>query len=59
MTLAEVPTAELLEVLLINSVAPFVLAARLKPLMLRARTGAVHVVFTKYLRSVSERLKSD
>ncbi|MBI3856948.1 MAG: SDR family NAD(P)-dependent oxidoreductase, partial [Planctomycetes bacterium] len=41
MTLAEVPTAELLEVLLINAVAPFVLAARLKPLMLKARSGDV------------------
>jgi NAD(P)-dependent dehydrogenase (short-subunit alcohol dehydrogenase family) len=44
MTLAEVPTAELLEVLLINAVAPFVLASRLKPLLLRAGTRASHVV---------------
>ncbi len=31
MTLAEVPTPELLEVHLVNAVAPFILAARLKP----------------------------
>ena len=31
----EVPTVELLEVQLVNSIAPFLLNARLKPLMLR------------------------
>jgi NAD(P)-dependent dehydrogenase (short-subunit alcohol dehydrogenase family) len=36
LTLAEVPTLELLEVLLVNATAPFVMAARLKPLMLRS-----------------------
>jgi NAD(P)-dependent dehydrogenase (short-subunit alcohol dehydrogenase family) len=35
--LAEVPTLELLEVLLVNATAPFVMTGRLKPLMLRAR----------------------
>jgi NAD(P)-dependent dehydrogenase (short-subunit alcohol dehydrogenase family) len=44
MTLAEVPTVELLEVQLVNAVAPFVLNARLKPLMLRDRTFDKHVV---------------
>jgi NAD(P)-dependent dehydrogenase (short-subunit alcohol dehydrogenase family) len=44
MALAEVPTIELLEVQLVNAVAPFVLAARLKPAMLRARTRDQHVV---------------
>jgi NAD(P)-dependent dehydrogenase (short-subunit alcohol dehydrogenase family) len=34
--LHEVPTLELLEVLLVNATAPFVMTARLKPLMLRA-----------------------
>ncbi|HUL59654.1 MAG TPA: SDR family NAD(P)-dependent oxidoreductase [Anaeromyxobacteraceae bacterium] len=34
--LDEVPTLELLEVLLVNATAPFVMTARLKPLMLRA-----------------------
>ncbi len=42
--LAEVPTWELLEVHLVNAVAPFILAARLKPLLLRDRTGDKHVV---------------
>jgi NAD(P)-dependent dehydrogenase (short-subunit alcohol dehydrogenase family) len=42
--LAEVPTLELLEVLLVNAVAPFVLTARLKPLMLRDKTFDKHVV---------------
>jgi NAD(P)-dependent dehydrogenase (short-subunit alcohol dehydrogenase family) len=39
LTLAEVPTLELLEVLLVNATAPFVMTARLKPLMLRARAA--------------------
>ena len=34
--LHEVPTLELLEVLLVNATAPFVMTSRLKPLMLRA-----------------------
>jgi NAD(P)-dependent dehydrogenase (short-subunit alcohol dehydrogenase family) len=34
--LDEVPTLELLEVLLVNATAPFVMTSRLKPLMLRA-----------------------
>jgi NAD(P)-dependent dehydrogenase (short-subunit alcohol dehydrogenase family) len=55
MTLAEVPTAELLEVLLINAVAPFVLAARLKPLMLKARSGAVHVVNVSAMEGIFSR----
>jgi NAD(P)-dependent dehydrogenase (short-subunit alcohol dehydrogenase family) len=37
LALAEVPTIELLEVLLVNATAPFVMTARLKALMLRAR----------------------
>ena len=44
MTLADVPTAELLEVQLVNAVAPFVLNARLKPLMARVATRDTHVV---------------
>ena len=42
--LAEVSTAELLEVQLVNAVAPFVLNARLKPLMERVPTRDKHVV---------------
>lgn len=43
-SLAEVPVVELLEVHLINAVAPFVLNARLKPLMLRVATRDKHIV---------------
>jgi NAD(P)-dependent dehydrogenase (short-subunit alcohol dehydrogenase family) len=43
-TLAEVPTVELLEVHLVNAVAPFVLSGKLKPLMRRHRTNDKHIV---------------
>ena len=42
--LADVPTVELLEVHLINAVAPFVLNGRLKPLMTQERTFDKHIV---------------
>jgi NAD(P)-dependent dehydrogenase (short-subunit alcohol dehydrogenase family) len=42
--LGEVSSIELLEVHLVNAVAPFVLNARLKPLMLRHRTFDKHIV---------------
>ena len=42
--LAEVSTVELLEVQLVNSIAPFVLNARLKPLMQRVATRDKHIV---------------
>jgi NAD(P)-dependent dehydrogenase (short-subunit alcohol dehydrogenase family) len=41
LALHEVPTLELLEVLLVNATAPFVMTARLKPLMLRTRTAPI------------------
>jgi NAD(P)-dependent dehydrogenase (short-subunit alcohol dehydrogenase family) len=44
LTLAEVSSIELLEVHLVNAVAPFVLNARLKPLMARDRTFDKHIV---------------
>ncbi len=44
MLLADVPTVELLEVQLVNAVAPFVLNARLKPLMLRTPERDKHIV---------------
>ncbi len=44
MTLAEVPAVELLEVHLINAVAPFILNARLKSLMLRSPQRDKHIV---------------
>jgi NAD(P)-dependent dehydrogenase (short-subunit alcohol dehydrogenase family) len=42
--LAEISTVELLEVQLVNAVAPFVFNARLKPLMLRAPGRDKHIV---------------
>jgi NAD(P)-dependent dehydrogenase (short-subunit alcohol dehydrogenase family) len=44
LTLAEVTSIELLEVHLVNAVAPFVLNARLKPLMLRVPGRDKHIV---------------
>jgi NAD(P)-dependent dehydrogenase (short-subunit alcohol dehydrogenase family) len=40
----EVPSVELLEVHLVNAVAPFILNARLKPLMLRTPNRDKHIV---------------
>ena len=50
--LAEVPTVELLEVHLVNSVAPFVLNARLKPLMLRSAHRDKHIVNVSAMEGV-------
>ncbi len=44
MLMAEVPSVELLEVHLINAVAPFILNARLKPLMMRTPERDKHIV---------------
>ncbi|MEO6468914.1 MAG: SDR family oxidoreductase [Acidimicrobiia bacterium] len=44
LTLAEVSTVELLETQLVNAVAPFVLNARLKPLMMRTPERDKHIV---------------
>ncbi len=44
LALDEVPTVELLEVQLVNAIAPFVLDARLKPLMLRVPSRDKHIV---------------
>jgi NAD(P)-dependent dehydrogenase (short-subunit alcohol dehydrogenase family) len=40
----EVPSVELLEVQLVNAIAPFILNARLKPLMLRTPNRDKHIV---------------
>lgn len=45
--LADVPTVELLEVQLVNAVAPFVLSGKLKPLMEK------HITFDKHIVNVS------
>ncbi len=42
--LADVDTVELVEVHVVNAVAPFILNARLKPLMLRVPTADKHIV---------------
>ncbi|MDO9174643.1 MAG: SDR family oxidoreductase, partial [Actinomycetota bacterium] len=44
LTMAEVSSVELLETQLVNAVAPFVLNARLKPLMLRTPDRDKHIV---------------
>jgi NAD(P)-dependent dehydrogenase (short-subunit alcohol dehydrogenase family) len=42
--LAEVPSVELLEVHLVNAIAPFIINARLKPLMVRTTERDKHIV---------------
>jgi NAD(P)-dependent dehydrogenase (short-subunit alcohol dehydrogenase family) len=42
--MAEVPSVELLEVQLVNAIAPFLINARLKPLMLRTPERDKHIV---------------
>jgi NAD(P)-dependent dehydrogenase (short-subunit alcohol dehydrogenase family) len=44
MLLADVPTVELIEVQLVNAIAPFILNARLKPLLLRVPGRDKHIV---------------
>ena len=44
LTLSQVATAEMLEVHLVNAVAPFILCSKLKGLMLRDRTEPGHIV---------------
>lgn len=50
--LADVPTVELLEVQLVNAIAPFVLNARLKPLMRRVPTMDKHIVNVSAMEGV-------
>jgi hypothetical protein len=42
--LGEIPTAEMLEIQLINAIAPFVLCNKLAPLMKKDNTGQKHIV---------------
>ena len=44
MTLADVPAPEMLEVQLVNAVAPFILCSKLKPLMMRVPSRDKHIV---------------
>jgi NAD(P)-dependent dehydrogenase (short-subunit alcohol dehydrogenase family) len=55
LTLAEVETPEMIEVQLVNAVAPFVLCARLKPLMLRGPGRDKHVVNVSAMEGVFSR----
>jgi len=55
LTLAEVPTPEMIEVQLVNSVAPFILCARLKPLMLRVPGRDKHVVNVSAMEGIFSR----
>ncbi len=55
LALAEVPTAEMLEVQLVNAVAPFILCARLKPLMLRVPTRDKHIVNVSAMEGIFSR----
>jgi len=50
--LAEVSTVELLEVQLVNSIAPFILNARLKPLMQQVATRDKHIVNVSAMEGV-------
>ena len=55
LALADVPTAEMLEVQLVNAVAPFILCARLKPLMLRVPTKDKHIVNVSAMEGIFSR----
>ncbi|HEX9188986.1 MAG TPA: SDR family NAD(P)-dependent oxidoreductase [Vicinamibacteria bacterium] len=55
LALAEVRTPEMIEVQLVNAVAPFVLCARLKPLMLRTANRDKHVVNVSAMEGVFSR----
>jgi NAD(P)-dependent dehydrogenase (short-subunit alcohol dehydrogenase family) len=55
LTLAEVSTPEMIEVQLVNSVAPFILSARLKPLMLRVPGRDKHVVNVSAMEGIFSR----
>jgi NAD(P)-dependent dehydrogenase (short-subunit alcohol dehydrogenase family) len=58
--LADVPSPEMLEVQLVNAVAPFILCSKLKPLMQRDRTGEKHIVNVSAVEGqFSRRTKTD
>ncbi|MFY0571837.1 SDR family NAD(P)-dependent oxidoreductase [Archangium lansingense] len=55
MKLADVSTAEMLEVHLVNTVAPFILCGKLKPLMLRDRSSPGHIVNVSAMEGIFSR----
>lgn len=57
--LGEVKTAEMLEIQLINAIAPFVLANRLADLMKRDNTGQKHIVNVSAMEGKFLRFKKD
>lgn len=60
LTLADVPAPEMLEVQLVNAVAPFILCSQLKPLMMRDQTGDKHIVNVSAMEGIfSRRTKTD
>jgi NAD(P)-dependent dehydrogenase (short-subunit alcohol dehydrogenase family) len=60
LTLADVPSPEMLEVQLVNAVAPFILCSKLKPLMVRDQTDEKHIVNVSAMEGqFSRRTKTD
>ena len=60
LTLGDVPSAEMIEVQLVNSVAPFILCSKLKPLMLRRPGADRHIVNVSAMEGIfSRRTKTD
>jgi len=57
--LGEIPTTEMLEVQLVNAVAPFILCNRLVSLMRRDRTGQKHIVNVTAMEGKFFRFKKD
>ncbi len=57
--LGEIPTTEMLEVQLVNAVAPFILCNRLVDLMRRDRTGQKHIVNVTAMEGKFFRFKKD
>lgn len=57
--LADIPTPEMLEVQLVNAVAPFVLCSRLAPLMRRDYTGQKHIVNVTAMEGKFYRFKKE
>ncbi|MBK5256091.1 MAG: SDR family oxidoreductase [Vicinamibacteria bacterium] len=55
LALADVPTAEMVEVQLVNAVAPFILCARLKSLMQRVPTRDKHIVNVSAMEGIFSR----
>lgn len=57
--LGEVPTPELLEVQLVNSIAPFVLCNRLSTMMKRENTGIKHIINVTAMEGKFYRFKKE